>query len=101
MKITKRRSACLVTLLVVNIILLGFGVFMLSEAWYFSQEKAFHMDEMARNAENVQKQQLWMIGAAGGARGIAAMYSAIAAASFALASLMVSWTALIISLRKE
>jgi len=100
MKITKRTSACLVALLIVNIILLGFGVLMLSEAWYFSQEKAFHMDEMARNAENVQEQQLWMIGAAG-ARGIAAMYSAIAAASFALASLMVSWTALIISLRKE
>jgi len=87
-------------IIVVVIALVVFGFFVLVEAYHFYYEEAAFMDEMARMAEDTHDIQLWMVGAAG-YRGIAAFDAAVAATSFALASLIVGLAAFIRQVRRS
>jgi len=87
------KKPSLIVLIIITIILSSFGILMISETWHFHQ-KAFRYDEMGRQAEDPQEQQLWIIGATG-ARAEATMYSAIATTCFAIASLILAWAAII------
>ncbi len=76
------------------------GLIMIDEAWYFGMEKAFRFDRLAKDATTTDERVGFQV-AAGGSRGIAGMYSAVAAACFSFISIVVGWAGLLYSIRSS
>jgi hypothetical protein len=93
----KRKSFLIGALATVHLPLITLGTYMLYEAAYFYVVKADKFTKKARETENPQERELWLIGAAE-ARGIAAFDAAMAAGLFSFASLILGWTSFIRSL---